>query len=121
MRWPAGDGIGELFAEAHAAAGDVAGAIAWYDTVLSSATSDSSIRAFEQRSNLRVRQAWNKVAAARQAQRDSASAEGGGAGRARGVARRRAQAAKALREAVSQARRIIRAEDPASLGAQDVR
>ena len=111
MRWPAGDGIGELFAEAHAAAGDVPGAIAWYDTVLSSATSDSSIRAFEQRSNLRVRQAWNKVAAARQAQRDSASAEGGGAGRARGVARRRAQAAKALRDAVSQARRIIRAED----------
>jgi hypothetical protein len=108
MRWPAGNGIGELFAEAHAAAGDVAGAIAWYDVVLGSATGDSSIRAFEQRSNLRVRAAWDKVASARDAQKEATTS--GPAGRG-GVARRRARAAKALRAAVAQARRIIRAED----------
>src|SRR6185295_15812163 len=67
MGWTAGGGIGELFAEAHAAAGDAAGAIDWYDVVLESATNDSSIRAFEQRSNLRVRAAWEKVEAAQHA------------------------------------------------------
>ena len=111
MQWSAHDGIGELFAEAHAAAGDVSGAIAWYDVVLSSATGDSSIRAFEQRSNLRVRAASDKVVAARQAQREVVTAAGGSTSRSGGMSRRRNQAAKGLRDAVSQARRIIRAEE----------
>jgi CHAT domain-containing protein len=111
MRWTAGNRIGELFAEAHAAAGDVAGAIAWYDVVLGSATGDGSIRAFEQRSNLRVRAAWDKVAAARDALQAGSDPETGRASRAGGAARRRAQAARALRQAIAQARRIIRAED----------
>ena len=111
MGWTAGNGIGELFAEAHAAAGDIAEAIGWYDVVLGSATGDCSIRAFEQRSNLRVRVAWDKVDAAREAQLTVTNPDAGRAGRARGMARRRTLAAKALRQAIAQARRTIRAED----------
>ena len=110
MQWTAEDGIGELFAEAQAAAGDVAGAIGWYDVVLASTTGDCSIRAFEQRSNLRVRAAWRKVAGARD-QLAALDADPQRARRGRDLARRRAQAARALRQAVAQARRIIRAED----------
>ena len=111
MGWKADGGIGELFAEAHTAAGDIAGAIGWYDVVLDAATGDCSIRAFEQRSNLRVRAAWDKVNAAQEARMADATPAPGRASRARGVARRRAHAAKALRQAITQARRIIRAED----------
>jgi CHAT domain-containing protein len=111
MRWTVGKGIGELFAEAHAAAGDTAGAIDWYDEVLASATGDGSIRAFEQRSNLRVRAAWDKVDAARNAQSAATPSDTGRGGAARARAQRRAQAARALRQAVAQARRTIRAED----------
>jgi hypothetical protein len=111
MGWTAGNGIGELFAEAHAATGDIAEAISWYDVVLGSTTGDCSIHAYEQRSNLRVRAAWDKVDAAREAQPDAANPGAGRAGRARGMARRRALAAKALRQAVAQARRTIHAED----------
>jgi CHAT domain-containing protein len=111
MGWTAGNGIGELFAEAHAAVGDIAEAIGWYDVVLGSATGDCSIRAYEQRSNLRVRTAWDQVAAAREAQLAVTNPDTGRAGRARDLARRRARAAKGLRQAIAQARRTIRAED----------
>jgi CHAT domain-containing protein len=107
LRWPPDDGVGELFAQAHAAAGDTVGAIAWYDAVLRSATGDCSIRAFEQRSNLRVRAAWDKVAAARGA----IEAAGDQAARRRGAAPRRRTQATALRQAIARARQTIRAED----------
>lgn len=108
LGWPPGQGIGELFAEAHAAAGDIPGAIAWYDVVLGSATGDASILAFEQRSNLRVRQAWASVQAAQQA----LDALKPGAGRAaRGRARARRVQAAALRKTLSLARHTITAED----------
>jgi hypothetical protein len=109
LGWTTGNGVGELFAEAHAAAGDVSGAIRWYDAVLASTTGDCSIRAYEQRSNLRVRDAWAKVDAARQ--QAAGATEGRGRGTAREAARQRALAAKALRQAIAKARRIIRAED----------
>ena len=51
MGWTAGNGIGELFAEAHAAAGDIAGAIDWYDVVLAIGDRrllDPGVRAAEQ-------------------------------------------------------------------------
>ncbi|MEO8259426.1 MAG: CHAT domain-containing protein [Acidobacteriota bacterium] len=111
MGWTAGHGIGELFAEAHAAVGDIAEAIGWYDVVLGSATGDCSIRAYEQRSNLRVRTAWDQLAAAREAQLTVTGPDTGRARRARDLARRRANAAKALRQAIVQARRTIRTED----------
>jgi hypothetical protein len=110
MGWPAGKGIGELFAEAHAAAGDLPGAIAWYDLALGSATGDASIQAFEQRSNLRVRYAWASVESAQRAL-DALKPNPGRTGRARDLARRRAQAATALRKAIGRARRTISAED----------
>ena len=111
MRWTAGQGIGELFAEAHAAAEDLAGAIAWYDVVIDASSGDCSIRAFEQRSNLRIRAAAAAVDAAQQAVLGARAAANGGARRAGARAGRRAQAARALRTAVARARRIIRAED----------
>jgi hypothetical protein len=111
MKWTPGNGIGELFAEAHAAAGDVSGAIDWYDIVVESATGDCSIRAFEQRSNLRVRAAWDRVEAARKAQ--AALSEQAGTPRrgARPLAQRRRQAARTLGQAITAARGTIRAED----------
>ena len=110
MGWSAGKGIGELFAEAHAAAGDLPGAIAWYDIVVGSATGDVSIQAFEQRSNLRVRDAWAAVESAQRAL-EALKPNPGRTGRARDLARRRAQAARMLRKAIGRARRTIRAED----------
>ena len=110
MGWPAGQGIGELFAEAHAAASDLPGAIAWYDVALGSAAGDASIQAFEQRSNLRVREAWAGVERAQRAL-DALKPDAGRTSRARSVARRRVQAATALRKAIGRARRTISAED----------
>src|SRR5206468_1737067 len=107
--WAAYQCYGDLFAEAHAAAGEVSGAIRWYDAVLASTTGDCSIRAYEQRSNLRVRDAWAKVDAARR--QATGATEGRGRGTARETARQRAQASKSLRQAIAKARRIIRAED----------
>jgi CHAT domain-containing protein len=109
LGWTTGQGIGELFADAHAAAGDMAGAIRWYDAVLASATGDVSVRAYEQRSNLRVRDAWAKVDNARQLA--ARATETRDRRTARETRRQRTQASKALRQAIAKARRSIRAED----------
>jgi hypothetical protein len=111
MGWTAGNGVGELFAEAHAAADDIPGAIAWYDVVVESAAGDCSIRVFEQRSNLRIRAAAASVDAAQQAVLAARAPADAPARRRGAVAARRAQAARALRIAIARARRIIRAED----------
>ena len=110
LGWTVDDGVGELFAEAHAAAGDLDGAIGWYDAVLESTTGDCSIKAFEQRSNLRARQAWSKVEASKRAL-DALNSASSRTGRPVDLARRRAAAARALRTAVARARRTITSED----------
>jgi hypothetical protein len=111
MKWTTGGGVGDLFAEAHAAAGDVSGAIDWYDVVLASATGDGSIRAFEQRSNLRVRAAWDRVEAARKSVAEVSQRSGTPRGRERPLVQRRRQARRTLAQAIGGARRTIRAED----------
>jgi CHAT domain-containing protein len=64
MRATLGEGIGELFAEAYKAAGDLGAAIRWYDAVIAAPDVATPLRALEQRCNLRVRQAWTLVDAA---------------------------------------------------------
>jgi hypothetical protein len=64
--WTAGDGVGELFARIYAALNDFESAIRWYDEAIAVSNGNTSLKAIEQRANLRARQAWARVDAARE-------------------------------------------------------
>jgi CHAT domain-containing protein len=108
MKWTIGERVGELFAEAYGAVGDLPEAIRWYDAVLESEVGDISVRAFEQRCNLRIRLKWEALATKADAE---ATAAFGKRKQARGAAARNAARAasqsKALRQAIDSARRAI--------------
>ena len=79
MGWNRSDDVTSLFAQAYAAAGDLPGAIRWYEAGLASADGNISFRSLEQVSNLRIRKAMQDVrraatAAARRAARRAARA-----------------------------------------------
>ena len=108
MRWTVENGVGELFAEAYEAVGDLDAAIGWYETVLKRDTTDVSLKALMVRSNLRIRRASERVerevlrlvdAAPR---RTTATA-----GRAKN---RRGSSSAALRKMTDAARRVIATE-----------
>jgi CHAT domain-containing protein len=63
--WRGSDGVAELFAQAYAAAGDLKKAIEWYDAADRDADGYVPFKALEQRDNLRVRQAWHDIEAAK--------------------------------------------------------
>ncbi len=65
MKWSASGGVAELFAQAYAAAGDASSAIEWYGKAIEVNDGNVSLKALEQRGNLRVRQAWRAVEKAR--------------------------------------------------------
>jgi hypothetical protein len=110
MKWPVGDRIGELFADAYAAVGELREAIKWYDAVLESEAGNISVRAFEQRSNLRIRLAWEAVAEA-ESQAQATTAAGQRTNRTRrAAATRNGAGSPALRRAIDTARRVIDTE-----------
>jgi CHAT domain-containing protein len=111
MKWTVGDGVGELFADAYAAVGDLREAIRWYDAVVESAADNVSVWAFEQRSNLRIRVEWEAVATEVEAVAATpAGRRPTGTGRAGRRAAKGTAPAKALRLAIGSARRVIRTE-----------
>ena len=62
--WSATDGVAELFARVYASVGELQPAIDWYTRAVEVTAGDVSLRALEQRSNLRVRKAWETLDAA---------------------------------------------------------
>ena len=59
-KWSASEGVAELFAQVHAALGNLDAAIRWYDEAIDVADGNVSLRAIEQRANLQVRRAWTR-------------------------------------------------------------
>jgi CHAT domain-containing protein len=111
MKWTVGNRVGELFAEAFAAVGDLSAAIRWYDVVLASEVGDFSVRAFENRSNFRIRVAWEAVEAELRAQLDtSAGQRAKRAGRTRSGRKQTTGVSRGLPKAIDSARRVIEAE-----------
>lgn len=106
MKWPVSFGVGELFAAAWAAAGDLDEAIRWYDQVLQAGDGRISVRAFEQRSNLRIRTAWRAVELAM----TSVDGDGSRSRRRRGAAAAGAARSAEVRRAIDKATRTIAAE-----------
>ena len=108
MGWDATGDIAERFAKAYAAAGDLPGAIRWYEAAIAASEGDLSFRILEQVSNLRIRHALSVVKEAKAAEQALASAPATGA-----AGRRRAQtgdARKRVRSATDAARATIKDE-----------
>ena len=108
MKWTVENGVGELFAQAYEAVGDLDSAIGWYDTVLERGTSDVSLEALEARSNLRIRRASEHVEGQVLRLTDAASRRTTATGsRAR---KGRGSSSAPLRKITDAARRVIAAE-----------
>jgi hypothetical protein len=60
-KWGGSDGVADLFAGVYAAAGNLKAAIDWYGVAIAVSDGDVSLRAFEQRIDLLIRQAWDEL------------------------------------------------------------
>ena len=105
MGWNASGDIAELFASAYKAAGNLPDAIRWYETTIAAGDETTSFRALEQRSNLRIRDAYDRAHAAK-VERDRLGADGS----RQTSARERSKATSRLRSAIQAARIIIKDE-----------
>jgi CHAT domain-containing protein len=108
MRWTVENGVGELFAEAYEAVGDLDAAIGWYDTVLEGGTTDVSLKALAGRSNLRIRRASERVE--REVLRLADAAPRRTTATASRAKNRRSSSSAALRKMTDAARRVIATE-----------
>src|SRR4030095_13144119 len=108
MQWAVSSAVADQFAQAYRAAGDLAGAIRWYETAVEQSGGQVSFRTLEEISNIRIRHAFEVVSSLKaEAGRLASAPHDGGARAAR---QQRGDLAKRLRAALASARTTIKDE-----------
>src|SRR5262249_6530720 len=99
MHWQVSSHVAELFAQAFGAAGDLGGAIKWYDTAIDVGGNNVSFKILEQVSNIRIRHAFEEVTRLKaESEREPANA---------GVRRRLRTALASARAAVNDEMKVL--------------